>query len=89
MSHETAKVFLSLIRSSLMKGSKNGLYSIKRIAKVILEYRIKSIPHQLRNTKFDKKSAALNGMRSGKEFKKRQIDMTAIPPYLVSLPHLQ
>ena len=86
MSHETAKVFLSLIRSSLMKGSKNGLYSIKRIAKVILEYRIKSIPHQLRNTKFDKKSAALNGMRSGKEFKKRQIDMTAIPPYLVSLP---
>ena len=31
MPHSTAKLFVNMIRASLLKGSKNGLYSIPRI----------------------------------------------------------
>eukprot|EP00943_MAST-04B_sp_MAST-4B-sp1_P003746 g3746.t1 len=83
MPHETAKIFLSLIRSSLLKGTKNGLYSIRRIVNVIMTYKVKDIPLQLQNTKFDKRPSILTELKKRDNYKERQIDMTAIPPYLV------
>jgi hypothetical protein len=83
MPHKTAKIFLSLIQSSLLKGTKNGLYSIRRIVNVIMAYKVKNIPFQLHNTKFDKRPSILTELKNRDNYKERQIDMTAIPPYLV------
>ena len=47
MPHSTAKLFVNMIRASLLKGSKNGLYSIPRIIWTILNYKVKQIVNYL------------------------------------------
>ena len=84
MPHSTAKLFVNMIRASLLKGSKNGLYSIPRIIWTILNYKVKQIPHQLRHSRFDKRPSHLRNNRVGNKRNEVSIDMAALPPYLFS-----
>ena len=84
MPHGTAKRFVNMIRASLLKGSKDGMYSIPRIIRTILNYKVKQIPHQLRHSRFDKRPSHLRNNRVGNKRNEVSIDMAALPPYLFS-----